>query len=224
MKNFRFDALTLILINAIMPVMCAIFPSQKMVALTYIMASLILVVSGNIRRIFKVICVVAVFLAIYLINEYYGFSAILAAWARMMLLFMPCFMIAALLITEYKSSEVLSGLQRLRLPKIFIIGITVTIRYIPTFYREFKIIKKAMKIRGIEFSALHPIRTFEYLMVPQLFRFVALSTELTCAGLTKGISAKNDRTSYYGSGFGPIDYTSFIVLILGYILIIGGIV
>ena len=53
MKNFRFDALTLILINAIMPVMCAIFPSQKMVALTYIMASLILVVSGNIRRIFK---------------------------------------------------------------------------------------------------------------------------------------------------------------------------
>ena len=70
MKNFRFDALTLILINAIMPVMCAIFPSQKMVALTYIMASLILVVSGNIRRIFKVICVVAVFCPFQALETY----------------------------------------------------------------------------------------------------------------------------------------------------------
>ncbi|WP_455525640.1 energy-coupling factor transporter transmembrane component T [Peptostreptococcus stomatis] len=137
---------------------------------------------------------------------------------------MPCFILAAVLIGSYKSSEVLSALQRLRLPKIFIIGITVTIRYIPTFYREFKIIKKAMNIRGVDFSVLHPIRTFEYLMVPQLFRCVALSTELTCAGLTKGISASNKRSSYFSSGFNLIDYAIFLMLILGYILIIGGLV
>ncbi|WP_314049267.1 hypothetical protein [Peptostreptococcus stomatis] len=35
MKSFRFDALTIILINAVMPIMCAVFPSQKMVVLTY---------------------------------------------------------------------------------------------------------------------------------------------------------------------------------------------
>lgn len=224
MKSFRFDALTIILINAVMPIMCAVFPSQKMVVLTYFFATFILVVSGNIRRILKVGGFVGVFLAIYILNEYYSFSAMISAWARMLLLFMPCFILAAVLIGSYKSSEVLSALQRLRLPKIFIIGITVTIRYIPTFYREFKIIKKAMNIRGVDFSILHPIRTFEYLMVPQLFRCVALSTELTCAGLTKGISASNKRSSYFSSGFNLIDYAIFLMLILGYILIIGGLV
>ena len=217
MESFRFDALTIILINAVMPIMCAVFPSQKMVVLTYFFATFILVVSGNIRRILKVGGFVGVFLAIYILNEYYSFSAMISAWARMLLLFMPCFILAAVLIGSYKSSEVLSALQRLRLPKIFIIGITVTIR-------EFKIIKKAMNIRGVDFSVLHPIRTFEYLMVPQLFRCVALSTELTCAGLTKGISASNKRSSYFSSGFNLIDYAIFLMLILGYILIIGGLI
>ena len=224
MDKFRLDALTIILINAIIPLMCAIFPSQKMVVFTYILASSILILSGKRGRILKVMGFLGVFLMVYIANEHYAISAFLSAWCRMMLLFMPCLMLAVVLIGGYRSSEILSALQRLKLPKIFVIGITVTIRYIPTFYREFKIIKKAMKIRGLDFSILHPIRTFEYLMVPQLFRCVALSTELTCAGLTKGISAKNKRTSYFKSGFGVVDYVIFCILILGYVLLIGGII
>ncbi|MBP1998019.1 energy-coupling factor transporter transmembrane protein EcfT [Peptostreptococcus canis] len=131
---------------------------------------------------------------------------------------------ASLLISEYNSSEMLSALQMVRLPKIFIIGLTVTLRYIPTFKKEFKIIKEAMRIRGVKFSVLHPLRSFEYLLVPQLYRCLTLSSELTSAGLTKGMDAPYKRTSFYKRKFLITDYIAIITLILGYSLIIGGVI
>lgn len=143
---------------------------------------------------------------------------------NMTVYFTPCILIAVLIVTDYNSSEILSALQRLHLPKIFIIGLTITIRYIPTFRREFRIIKQAMHIRGVEFSMKHPLRTFEYLLVPQLFRCVSLSAELTAAGLTKGIATKEKRTSYFDNRFHGVDYVMFAIGGAGMVLIIGGLI
>ena len=57
----------------------------------------------------------------------------------------------------------------------------------------------------------HPLRTFEYLLVPQLFRCVSLSAELTAAGLTKGIATKEKRTSYFDNRFHGVDYVMFAI-------------
>ncbi|MDD7267445.1 MAG: energy-coupling factor transporter transmembrane component T [Lachnospiraceae bacterium] len=224
MNRLRFDALTIIIINAMLPTMCSLFPSDKMVALTFLIAFFVLLVSGNVKRMLKIGITIGIFLAVYILSETYINNRFLSAWFRMMLLFTPSFSLAAVLISEYKSSEVVSALQKLRLPKMFIIGLTVTLRYVPTFYREFKLIKKAMNIRGVKFSVLHPIRTFEYMMVPQLFRCVALSNELTSAGLTKGISAAKRRTSYFNHGFTLIDYLTFSLLAMSYGAIISGLI
>lgn len=139
----------------------------------------------------------------------------------MWVLFIPSVLIAILIVTEYNSSEILSALQRLHLPKILVIGLTITIRYIPTFKWEFTVIRQAMDIRGVKFSIVHPIRTFEYLIVPQLFRCVNLSAELTAAGLTKGIGSSNNRTSYFYNRLEISDYLVLAVLLTGVILIAG---
>lgn len=157
-----------------------------------------------------------------LLNSFYIKSSVLGMMINMTVYFTPCILIAVLIVTDYNSSEILSALQRLHLPKIFIIGLTITIRYIPTFRREFRIIKQAMHIRGVEFSVKHPLRTFEYLLVPQLFRCVSLSAELTAAGLTKGIATEEKRTSYFDNQFHGVDYVMFAIGGVGLVLIIGG--
>lgn len=224
MKGCRFDALTIILINAVLPVMCSAFPSDKMVALSYLVAVGILLAAGKLKRILKVGIIIAIFLGVYFLNERYINHQFFGAWLRIMLLFMPSVALATILISEYQSSEVLSALQRARLPRLFVIGLTVTLRYIPTFYREFSIIKKAMRIRGVEFSVCHPLRSFEYMMVPQLFRCVSLSNELTAAGLTKGISFSGRRSAYFNQGFRMIDYVTGLLLIAAYGAVISGVV
>ena len=158
----------------------------------------------------------------YAINNTYLHSGTLEMMIKVSILFIPSILIAILIITGYNSSEILSALQRLHLPKILIIGLTITIRYIPTFKWEFSIIKQAMNIRGVKFSIFHPIRTFEYLIVPQLFRCVSLSLELTAAGLTKGIASANKRSSYFYNKMGITDYFVIAIFLIGTIVIIGG--
>lgn len=218
------DPLTVILINALVPFLNTLFPSGKTVLFTFLFVFFILLLCGRIRRFFMTLLLIAVFFGLYRFGALVLRNTFWISWFRMMLLFLPNFILAHFLITEYHSSEILSALQRLHLPKIFVIGLTVTIRYIPTFRREFSIIRSAMHCRGVSFTVLKPLRTFEYLLVPQLFRCVALSSELTAAALTKGIDAPIMRTGYFTKPFSWKDYGTALVFISGYGLIIGGLV
>ncbi|MDO4779235.1 MAG: energy-coupling factor transporter transmembrane component T [Tissierellia bacterium] len=217
----RLNPLTLILINAFIPLISMFFPSDKTIVFTLLFSMVILLVAGTFKSFLKACIFILSFWGAYFITAVYLNIQVLVMMFKMSILFLPCMILAYLLITEYNSSEILSSLEKLKLPKIFVIGITVTLRYIPTFKKEFGIIKEAMHIRGVKFSFKKPIQTFEYLIVPQLFRCLNLSSELTAAGLTKGINSPNKRSSYFVKGFSAFDYSVFIIFILGQILTIG---
>ena len=70
---------------------------------------------------------------------------------------------------------------------MFIIALSITLRYIPTFFRELRYINESMRLRGIRFEVKNIIKSFGYFVVPQLFRCLILADELTSAGLCKGI-------------------------------------
>ena len=218
----RINPLTLILINAVLPVVNMIFPSDKTVILSMTLSYMIFIIVGRYKTAIKSVFWIALGLLLYAINNTSLHSGTLEMMIKVSILFIPSILIAILIITGYNSSEILSALQRLHLPKILIIGLTITIRYIPTFKWEFSIIKQAMNIRGVKFSIFHPIRTFEYLIVPQLFRCVSLSLELTAAGLTKGIASANKRSSYFYNKMGITDYFVIAIFLIGTIVIIGG--
>ena len=50
---------------------------------------------------------------------------------------------------------------------------------------------------GIYFTLLRLVKSFQYFIVPQLFRCTALSEGVTSAGLIKGIDAPVRRSSYF---------------------------
>ncbi|WP_456078832.1 energy-coupling factor transporter transmembrane component T [Mogibacterium diversum] len=224
LQRRKINPLTLIIINAVLPVVTMFFPTDKSIIIGLCLGYMALFIARRYMTMLKALIWVAVGIMFILLNSFYIKSSVLGMMINMTVYFTPCILIAVLIVTDYNSSEILSALQRLHLPKIFIIGLTITIRYIPTFRREFRIIKQAMHIRGVEFSVKHPLRTFEYLLVPQLFRCVSLSAELTAAGLTKGIATEEKRTSYFNNRFHGVDYVLFAIGGAGMVLIIGGLI
>lgn len=147
------------------------------------------------------------------------FSAIIV----MLIKLVPIFMLSSILAYDTKIGEIISSLQKIHLPKPIIIAVTVAVRYIPTFGRESKYIKKSMKNRGIKLSILRPIEALEYYLVPILFRSFYVSEELTCAGLTKGIDSKLKRSSIFYTGFGLVDYIFILMIIsVSIFILVGG--
>ncbi|MGX7112697.1 energy-coupling factor transporter transmembrane component T [Gemella cuniculi] len=222
-KKIKFHPLVILLINVTLPFINTIFPSNKAIFFTLIFSLILLALVGCYKRLLKSLIYLLIFFTLYELVLLYTESVVFLSVFRMMMLFLPCIVLASLLVFEYNSSEILSALQLLKLPKIFIIGLTVALRYISTFGKEFRLIKESMYIRGVKVSIKHPLRSFEYLLVPQLYRCLNLSSELTCAGLTKGIDAPHKRTSFYSQKFSFADYMIILFLILGYGLIIGGV-
>ena len=168
LQRRKINPLTLIIINAVLPVVTMFFPTDKSIIVGLCLGYIALFIARRYMAMLKTFIWIAAGVMFILLNSFYIKSSVLGMMINMTVYFTPCILIAVLIVTDYNSSEILSALQRLHLPKIFIIGLTITIRYIPTFRREFRIIKQAMHIRGVEFSVKHPLRTFEYLLVPQL--------------------------------------------------------
>ncbi|MBR6156996.1 MAG: energy-coupling factor transporter transmembrane protein EcfT, partial [Lachnospiraceae bacterium] len=127
----------------------------------------------------------------------------------------PCFMLASILISRYSSAQLLSALEDLHLPRILVVAATITLKYIPTFSREFRYIKESMRLRGIAFTIRKPIASFRYFVAPQLFRCAALAEEVTAAGMVKGIDAPMRRSSYYEQRFRITDVLVILVFTLG---------
>lgn len=211
---------TIIMFNVFLPVINTFFPTDKGIVFSLVFVEILLFLMGQRKTVIKTLVVLASFFAIYLFSVKVLHSNLLFSMLKMTILFLPSYVLACLLIGAYHLSEVFSGLQKLRLPKIFVVGLTVTIRYIPTFVEEFKLIKASMQIRGLTFSLFRPIQTFEYLIVPQLFRCLSLSGELTSAALTKGIEAPMKRVGYFDRPFGIYDLVAVVTLIGGHTLII----
>ena len=131
----------------------------------------------------------------------------------------PCFGLVFALMKKYSSAELLSSLETMRIPRTLVVAVTITLKYIPTFAREFKYIRESMRLRGIPFTLRRPVKSFQYFVVPQLFRCAALSEEVTAAGLVKGIDAPIKRTSYFEQKF---RFTDALILVLFIAGLIGG--
>ncbi|VTS26971.1 cobalt transport protein [Streptococcus pseudoporcinus] len=219
----KINALTIIVINALLPLVNSLYPSHKGIIFSQLVSLLVIFLAGYYLKLLKATGFLVLFYSSYMLSSIYFNIGILASFFRMSLLFIPCFLLAWLLCTEYNSSELLSALQGLHLPKLFLIGLMVTLRYISLFRKEFRLIKEAMQVRGVDLSFKHPVRTFEYLLVPQLFRCLTLSNDLTSASLTKGLTVPCKRTSYFLSRWSIYDVLIFIIVCLGYGMIVGGV-
>ena len=214
MKEFKLNPIVLILINVLAPSMYIFIKASYLQPFLAIFCGVLLLLLGYYKR-FVVYCTAyaALYGLYYLCMGIDGMQFI----GMFFLVFtqtFPCFMMASVLISRYSSAQLLSALEDMHLPRVMVVATTITLKYIPTFSREFKYIKESMRLRGISFTMKRPIASFRYFVAPQLFRCAALAEEVTAAGMVKGIDAPMRRSSYYEQRFRLTD-----TLILGTFII-----
>lgn len=215
--KLRFNPLVLLIFNFVVPISVMFIHSEWLLLFLTGFSLSILMLSGRYAEAVKALTLLLVMqlLYSYCVSHENVFIQTMTMFLFVFIHFMPFYMMMRLLLVEYSSAELISALEKLRLPKIFIIALTISLRYLPTVKREFSYIKEAMRVRGIAFSIRRPIKSFEYFVVPQLFRCMLLSEEITAAGLTKGIDNKKRRNSYYEAGLKRRDYIMLFITFAG---------
>lgn len=133
----------------------------------------------------------------------------------------PCMMAGRLLMTTTTVAELMSGLERLKVPRQVIIPLAVTLRYLPAVKEELGHIRDAIRMRETEIRQKSRIsrivmRVEEY-YVPLLVSAAQISEELSAAAITRGIDNPAKRTVLIRSRFGIWDVA--IMLLLAVILV-----
>ena len=215
MKALKVNPVVLILINVIAPSMYIFLNGKYLEYFLLIFSSVLLLLMGRYKRMLGLLVVFFSMIGIYLITidhdatKFWGLFFVVLAQS------VPCIALASILVSKYNSAQLLSALETMRIPRVLVVAVTITIKYIPTFKREFGLIKESMRLRGISFTWKKPIRSFQYFIVPQLFRCAALAEEVTAAGMVKGIDAPKRRSSYFEEKIRWSDVMILAVFVMG---------
>ena len=214
-KAIKINPSLVLFFNILIPTLFMFMAAYPLNYVLMVFASLVLLLSGKIKRTLIFIIIYGLFLGIstFFMNVFQVGGIVI--FLSIMMQFLPCLMMATILFKDYTTAELLSTLEKLPLPRNFVVAVIITLRYVPTFKREFGYIKESMRLRGIAFTWKKPIESFRYFIVPQLFRCTALAEEVTSAGLVKGIDANIKRTSYYEQKFRKSDTFLALLLIIG---------
>jgi len=221
MKWLKVNPVVLILINIIAPSMYIFIKGSYLQYFLFMFTILLLILMGRFKNMFMLVLVWIGFVAGGYYSVKYGIFDQVGVLLTVMAQTLPCMALAIILIKKYSSAQLLSALETLHIPRPLVIAVTITLKYIPTFKREFGYITESMRLREIDFSVKKPFRSFKFFIVPQLFRCAALAEEVTSAGLVKGIDAPVRRSSYYEERIRVSDVMVFASFALG---IIGGFV
>jgi energy-coupling factor transport system permease protein len=111
---------------------------------------------------------------------------------------MPTVFFASGLMATTTVGDLVSAMQKLRIPKAVVIPFTVTLRFFPTAREEFTAIRDAARLRGLRFS-------MERTLVPMMLRCANIAEELSAASVTRGIESAGKRTSMRDLRLGAAD-------------------
>lgn len=215
MKAVKINPIVIILINVIAPTMYIFMSGKYLQYYLLIFASVLMIVMGRFKRLIGFWIVYGLILGAYHLTMQNYTAQFLGLFLIVIVQAVPCIALASILVSKYNSAQLLSALETMHIPRVLVVAVTITLKYIPTFRREFSYITESMRLRGIGFTWKQPVKSFQYFIVPQLFRCAALAEEVTAAGLVKGIDAPMRRTSYYEEKVTFIDALVLIVFVAG---------
>ena len=93
-----------------------------------------------------------------------------------------CLMVGSLLVAECSVHRLTAALERLRVPQVVLIPLTVTMRYFPALKDEMAHIRDAMRLRDIPAS-----ERLECFVVPLIMSATTTADELSRAATCRGI-------------------------------------
>lgn len=137
-------------------------------------------------------------------------SVIVITLLRICRMYIPIILIFIFTVNTTTVSEFVASFERMKVSSKFTIPFSVMFRFFPTLAEEYSSIKDAMVFRGIGLSferfIKHPIKTFEYIIVPLLMSSMTIAEELSAAALSRGLDHNSKRTSVTKVGLRALDY------------------
>lgn len=138
----------------------------------------------------------------------------------------PCLLLGAYVLTNTTVSEFICGMQKLGIPDLITIPLSVIFRFFPTVLEETKAINGAMSMRGIRLGETKVHRFVEYRLVPTMICSLRIGDELSAAALSRGLGGPTKRTSICRVAFGPQDYVFLVftaAVVILWLLSLGGV-
>lgn len=120
----------------------------------------------------------------------------------------PVFIVSWDLISS-PPGNLIAFFSRLRAPSPVILGVLVIFRFFPTMRTALRSLGESMRNREllrVGNMVCHPLRTFEYIMVPPLLRCLQIADQLSVSAISRGIEAPVKRESYYAKKMKIGDY------------------
>ncbi|MCO7127053.1 energy-coupling factor transporter transmembrane protein EcfT [Sporolactobacillus shoreicorticis] len=111
---------------------------------------------------------------------------------------------AAYAMMRMPPGEITAAFMKMRLPSALALPITFMLRFAPTVRGEFRTVFAALRMRGL-LSMTHPLRTFEYTLIPVITRSTVLSDNLAASAELRGISNPGIHSSLRLIRFQKID-------------------
>lgn len=149
-------------------------------------------------------------------------SVIMSVFGVTILKLVPIAMIGIWILRTTHMDDLMVSLQRLRVPQAVTIPLVVMFRYIPTLRIEYRMIRNTMDIRGISDTVwkqiIHPISTFEYILIPLLMRCLKVTDELAASGTTRGLELEEKR---YALNTIRFSWREYAVTALGIAFLVG---
>ena len=96
----KINPLTLIIINAVLPVVTMFFPTDKSIIIGLCLGYTALLIARRYKTALKTLIWVAVGIMLILLNSFYIKSSVLGMMINMTVYFTPCILIAVLIVTD----------------------------------------------------------------------------------------------------------------------------
>lgn len=167
---------------------------------------------------FTVLFILASWLQVFAQKNIGGVAGMLILFlCYMVTQFAPTMITVWYCISTTRISEFMAAMNRMRMPQGLSISIAVMMRFFPTLAEEYRSIRDAMRMRGIQFGGGSISRMVEYRLIPLLFSCISIGDELSAAAVTRGLGAPVQRTNVCEIGFRRRD---FVLISVTFVLVV----
>lgn len=137
---------------------------------------------------------------------------------------LPGAMMGSFALSTTDMGEIIATMKKMKIPDQLIIPISVMARFFYTVRIDYSQIRQAMYLNGLVGIKmfLHPLKLFEYRVVPLLMCLTKTSDEVAISAITRGLEVGAKRSSMYESKLSLFDYILIITMILLAILAFEG--
>ena len=163
MRALKINPIVLIIINIVAPTMYIFMSGKYLQYYLLIFASVLMIMMRRFKRLLGFWIVYGLMIGVYYLTMQNKGTEFLGLFIIVIVQSVPCIALASILVSKYNSAQLLSSLETMHIPRVLVVAVTITLKYIPTFRREFTYIIESMRLRGIGFTWKKPEKVFSTL-------------------------------------------------------------